>query len=244
MLFEHEDGVRVTTRRARIVKVDDSKSQQKVDIKGLKNEKPEKIWRPQDFGFSSNPPKDCDGVLVQMGSRSDRTLYMDGGHEKYRPKKTPVGGSVLFDHTGDIIRVFEKNLDVVHAKKVNIRVGHGYKAGDSGDSSSAGTGGGGGGGGDADSPDDESSKDEKKISIVLDGDAITLTYEGSTVTIEANGNVTAKAKSKFAGGVDGGRWVVARPGRVDLGVMSPDGMAEPQVMTTAGPSEIVYAVIA
>ena len=38
--YEHDDGMRPPTRRARIVKVDDKKSQQLVDISGLKNEKP------------------------------------------------------------------------------------------------------------------------------------------------------------------------------------------------------------
>ncbi|CUT12545.1 hypothetical protein BF49_3625 [Bradyrhizobium sp.] len=180
MQYEHEDAIRVTTRRARIVKVDDKKSQQRVDVTGLKEEKPQKIWRPQDFGFSSNPPKDCDGVMIQMGSRSDRTLYMDGGHEKYRPKKTPVGGAVLFNHTGDIIRVFKDNLDVVHQKKVNVRIGHGYAAGESGDAGGEGGQGGEGDGGDA--PDDESGKDEKTISIVMDGDNIVITFEQAKIT--------------------------------------------------------------
>lgn len=171
--------MRVTTRRARIVKVNDQGSQQLVDLKVLKNEKPQKVWRPQDFGFSSNPPQDCDGVVTQMGSRSDRTLYQDGGHEKYRPKKTPVGGAVLFNHTGDIIRVFKDNTDVVHQKVINIRIGHGYAAGQSGDGSS-GVGADSGGG--DDQPDDTSDQDTKTISVVLNGDAITVAYQDAKVT--------------------------------------------------------------
>jgi phage gp45-like len=194
--WEHDDGIRVTTRRARIVKVDDAKSQQKVDIKGLKNEKPEKIWRPQDFGFSSNPPKDCDGVLVQMGSRSDRTLYMDGGHEKYRPKNTPEGGTVLFNHSGDIIRVFEKNLDVVHSKKINIKVGKGYKSGSSAAGNSNGN------------PDDESQASDDNISIVATTDAITVTFKDTSVKLESGKITLTSPKHVLAGevhlGADGG----------------------------------------
>lgn len=231
MQFEHDDAVRSQTRRARIVKVDDKKSQQLVDLRGLKKEKPKEIWRPQDFGYTSVPPKDSDGVMIQMGGRSDRTLYMDGGHEKYRPKKTPDGCSALFNMHGDIIRVFKDNADVVHQKKVNIRIGKGYAAGQSGESS-------------GDGPDDKSSEDTKTISLVLeDGQAITLTYEGSTVTINANGKIVAKAASQFSGGVNGGKWVVVRATRVDLGVSSPDGTAVPQVSTSAGFSSIVYAAV-
>jgi len=234
MFYEHEDGIRSTTRRARVVKVDDSKSQQRVDLRGLTNEKPKKIWRTMDFGFTSVPPKDSDGIMGQMGSRSDRTTYRDGGHEKYRPKNTPAGCMAIFNQYGDIIRVFKDNADVVHQKKVNIRIGHGYAAGESGDSGDAST-----------DIDDTSDQDTKTISIVLeDGEAITLTYEGSTVTIRDDGHIVAQAANQFSGGVDGGRWVVVRSGRVDLGVTSPDGMATPQVEPTAGPSSIVFAEIA
>lgn len=184
--WEHDDGIRVTTRRARIVKVDDEKSQQRVDIKGLKKEKPEKVWRPQDFGFSSNPPEDCDGVMIQMGSRSDRTLYMDGGHEKYRPKKTPQGGTVLFNHSGDIIRVFKDNLDVVHSKKINIKVGKGYNAGQSGDSSS------GSSGGSSSGPDDASQPGDDNISIVATADSVVITFKDASFTLQS-GKATVKA---------------------------------------------------
>jgi phage gp45-like len=177
--YEHDDGLRSSTRRARVVKVDDSKSQQRIDIRGLKNEKPKKLWRTQDFGFSSNPPKDSDGIIDQMGSRSDRTFYRDAGHEKYRPKNTPEGGAVLFNHTGDIIRVFEKNLDVVHSKQINIRIGKGYNAGQSD-------------GGSDGKPDDASKDSDANISIVATTDSVTITFKDASFKLES-GKATVKA---------------------------------------------------
>lgn len=233
MEYEHDDGLRPTTRRARIIKVDDSKSQQRVDISGLKNEKPKKIWRPQPFGFSSNPPKDSDGIMVQMGSRSDRTLYLEGGHEKHRPKRTPVGGSVLFNDKGDIIRVFPDHTDVVHKDKINIRIGKGYKNDDNGSGNDAGD----------SSEDDQSSEDTKTISMVLDGDKIVIEYDGNKVTLEEGGKVTCLAATRFAGGVAGGKWVIAKSGRVDLGVSGPDEEAACAVETVCGPSTIVFAMV-
>lgn len=171
MQYEHDDALRSATRRARVVKVDDSKSQQRIDISGLKNEAPKKIWRPQDFGFSSNPPKDSDGIIDQMGSRSDRTVYRDAGHEKYRPKNTPEGGAVLFNHTGDIIRVFKDKLDVVHSKQVNIKVGKGYNAGQA-DGASDG------------SADDASKSSDANISIVATSNSITITFSDASVKWE------------------------------------------------------------
>jgi len=195
MEYELEDGQRPTTRRARIIKVDDSKSQQRVDISGLKGEKPKKIWRPQDYGFSSNPPKDSDGIIEQLGSRSDRSVYRDAGHEKYRPKRTPPGGSVLFNDKGDIIRVFPEHGDFVHAKKINIRIGKGYKAGDNGANNDAGD----------TSEDDQSSEDAKSIGIVLGTDSVTITFDDSSVKLEA-GKATMIAPH-----------VVIKSDRVDLG---------------------------
>lgn len=234
MQWEHNDAVRSTTRRARIVEVNDKGSQQLVDLRGLAKEKPKKIWRPQDFGFSSVPPQDSDGVLQQFGGRSDRSIYKDGGHEKYRPKRTPEGCAVLFNMHGDIIRVFKDNADVVHQKKINIRIGKGYKAGEGGD---------GEGEGGEEGPDDESGEDTTTISIVLeDGESIKLEYDGSKVVIDAEGKITAEAADRFAGGV-GGMWVNVQGGRVNLGVSDPDGTAPNKVVTEAGPSSKVYAEI-
>lgn len=177
---EHDDSLRSATRRARVVEVNDKGSQQLVDLKGMKNEKPKKIWRPQDFGFTSVPPVESDGIIDQLGSRSDRTVYRDGGHEKYRPKRTPKGCTALFNQFGDIIRVFKDNADVVHQKTINIRIGHGYKAGDSGEDSRSSQASSGGG---DDQPDDEKGKDTKTISIVATTDAITITYQDASVKL-------------------------------------------------------------
>src|SRR5689334_8838230 len=116
MQFEHDDGIRVTTRRARIVKVDDSGTQQLVDLKILKSELPKKVWRVMDFGHFSVPPEDTDGAVIQMGSRSDRTLYVDGGHKDYRPKNRPAGSSGIFDQYGNLIQTDKNQLAHTHAK--------------------------------------------------------------------------------------------------------------------------------
>ncbi|UPT85184.1 hypothetical protein HAP41_0000033385 [Bradyrhizobium barranii subsp. apii] len=85
----------------------------------------------------------------------------------------------IFNQFGDIIRVFKENADLVHQKKVNIRIGHGYAAGESGDG--GGDEAGGEEGGD-DAPDDESGKDEKTISIVMDGDNVVITFQQAKIT--------------------------------------------------------------
>jgi phage gp45-like len=209
--YEHDDGMRPTTRRARIVKVDDKKSQQLVNISGLKNEKPEKIWRPQPFGFTSNPPKDSDGIMMQMGSRSDRTLYFEGGHEKHRPKRTPTGGVALFNHKGDIIRVFPDHTDITHQKKINFRIGKGYKNDDNGANNDS----------NDTSEDDKSSEDTKTISVVMDGDKIVISFQQAKITWDENKLVSEFGDSKVT--LESGKatmeaqHVVVKSPHVDLG---------------------------
>jgi phage gp45-like len=178
MFFEHEDGLRSSIRRARIVKVDDSQSQQRVDISGLMNEKPKKIFRPMDHGFTSNPPVDTEGVMIQMGSRSDRTLYCDGGHKDYRPKNTPVGGTLLYNHTGDVVRVVKDTLDITHSKNLKLSIGKGVKNSDD------------------------------TVTMVMKAGSITLTIGGSSVKIESSQITYTSAKHVLVGevhlGADGG----------------------------------------
>lgn len=162
MQYEHDDSVRVTTRRARIVKVDDSGTQQLVDIKGLKNEMPKKIWRVMDFGHFSVPPDDTDGVMVQMGSRSDRTLYFDGGHKDYRPKNRPAGSSGIFDQYGDLLQSDKDQIAITHAKKFVVQLGKGYDAKDAQDYKGP------------------------TVSIAFDGSSMVLIFGGSTVKLEQN----------------------------------------------------------
>ncbi|QDM27005.1 hypothetical protein FNL56_13445 [Tardiphaga sp. vice304] len=168
MQWEHEDGLRGANRRFRIAKVDDTGTQQLVNLKGLKKEAPEEVWRPMPHGFTSNPPKDSDGYMVAMGDRSDRMLYVDGGHKKHRPRKLPEGAVALYNHSGDIIRVFEQNLDVVHAKKINLQIGKGTDV-----SSESGS-------------KDADNSGAKNISIVLTANSMVLTYGNSSITLADN----------------------------------------------------------
>lgn len=165
MNFEHDDAVRSMVRRARIVKVDDSGTQQKLDLKGLKNEEPKKIYRVMPFGHFSVPPKDSEGLMVQMGGRSDRTVYIEGGHKDYRPKDRPAGSSGLFDQYGNLLQSDKDGMAFTHSKKVTIQLGKGYDA------------------------KDADSYSGPAVSIVFDGNAMTLTMGSSTVKLET-GKIT------------------------------------------------------
>lgn len=220
---EGQEGIVAQMRRATVLKTDDSGTQQILKkLTGLKSETFEDIYRPQPHGFTSHAPSGSEGVFLALGGRSDRLLALGFEHKKHRPKDTPEGGVALYDHTGDIIRVFKDNLDAVHAKKINIRIGKGQESSDNG-SSAADTSG------------------EENISIVATPDDVTITKGDSRIVLTSD-DILVEGASDIAVGVPG-RYVRVRPGRVDLGVTDPKGEAVPQVATTAGPSSIVFAVV-
>jgi phage gp45-like len=220
---EGQEGLIGSLRRATVLKTDDSGTQQILKkMTGLKTEQFEDVYRPQPHGFSSHAPSGSEGVYLALGGRSDRLLALGFEHKKFRPKDTPEGGTVLYNHTGDIVRVFKDNMDAVHSKRINIKIGKGQDVGDDGSTAADGAG-------------------EENISIVATPDDITITKGDSRVVLTSN-DILVEGASDIAVGVPG-RYVRVRPGRVDLGVTDPKGEAVPQVATSAGLSSIVFAVV-
>lgn len=185
---EGQEGLIGSLRRATVLKTDDSGTQQILKkMTGLKTEQFEDVYRPQPHGFSSHAPSGSEGVYLALGGRSDRLLALGFEHKKFRPKDTPEGGTVLYNHTGDIVRVFKDNMDAVHSKLINIKIGKGQEIGDDGSSAAE---------------DD----DETNISIVLKAaDSITVTFDDSSIKLES-GKITHTAPH-----------VVIDSDRVDLG---------------------------
>jgi phage gp45-like len=220
---EGQEGIVAQLRRATVQETDDSGTQQMLKrMTGLKSESFEDVYRPQPHGITSHAPEGSEGAFLALGGRSDRLLALGFEHKKYRPKDLPEGAVAIYDHTGDIIRVFENNLDAVHAKKISIKIGKGQEIDDEGSSAA-----------------EES--DEENISIVLNTDDVTITKGDSRIVLTAD-DILVEGASDIAVGVPG-RYCRVRPGRVDLGVTDPKGEATPQVATSAGLSSIVFAVV-
>lgn len=178
--FEHDDAIRSMLRRSRLLKVDDSGEQQLVDLMNLAGDMPKKVYRPQDHGFSSNPPVNSEGWVAAMAGRSDKIVYIDGGHKDHRPRNLPIGGTALYDADGKILKI--------------IKDGTTYDAG---------------------------------------GKPLTIS-NATVIKIEGTQSVSF--------GV-GGTWVHIDGGKVYLGVGSADATTDNPVVTVAGPSTKVFAVV-
>lgn len=177
---EHDDAIRSMLRRSRYLKVDDSGDQQLVDLMNLAGDKPKKVLRLQEHGFSSNPPINSEGLIAALGGRSDRPMLLGGVHKDHRPKNLPVGGTALYDADGKLWKMVK--------------------------------------------------------------DETTFDAGGKPVTISNATKIKIEGTSDVSFGV-GSCWVNIAGGKVHLGVTSADATATTAVVTTAGPSSIVFAKV-
>lgn len=115
-----DDEVRLMLRRAQLVSLDDSGSQQLLDLLALKSDRPRKVPLVGMFGITSVPPAGANYLLLGLGGGASRAMAFGGEHGDYRPKNTPAGGTVVYDAYGDIISIVEQNIRVVHATEVSI----------------------------------------------------------------------------------------------------------------------------
>lgn len=117
-----EDEIRLMLRRAQLVTLDDSGSQQLLDVSGLKADRPRKVPRVMDFGFSSAPPAGADFLLLAVGAGASRAMAIGGEHKDYRQANLPVGTAVLYDDKGNVIFAKGSSGIVVKAKEGAIVV--------------------------------------------------------------------------------------------------------------------------
>jgi phage gp45-like len=161
---EGKEGLIGSLRRATVTKTDDSGTQQILKkMTGLKTEQFEDVYRPQPHGFSSHAPSGAEGLYLALGGRSDRLVALGFEHKDYRPKNTPEGGTIIYDHTGDAIRVVKDKIDLVHAGEINLKIAKGYDKGDAVDQT-----------------------DGAVIAFVMKkGDSLTLTYDDTSVKLQS-----------------------------------------------------------
>lgn len=111
-VYEHDDALRKNHRRARIVKVDDTGTQQLVDLKALKKDQPQKVHRLQLWGLSGNPVADAELLMLLMGGGSDRHLAMGGEHKDYRPKNLKSGETKLYDSLKQFVYLSQAGITI------------------------------------------------------------------------------------------------------------------------------------
>lgn len=107
--------------RVTVVDVDDTGPQQFVHATGLSGHDIGRMVRSHPFGLSSVPPAGSEGHALVLGGGADRMFALGLEHPKYRPVKTPVGGTILYDAYGDAVSIVQANLRIVHATKITLQ---------------------------------------------------------------------------------------------------------------------------
>ncbi len=120
MMDERE--LRTMLRRAQLVSLDDSGTQQLLDLSALKGDRPRKVPRVMDFGFASSPPAGADFLLLAAGGGSSRAMAVGGEHKDFRQANLPSGTSVLYDDKGNVIFAKGASGIVVKSKEGAIVV--------------------------------------------------------------------------------------------------------------------------
>jgi len=112
MIYEHDDALRSMIRRARLLELDDSGSQQLLGLSGYAKERLKKIVHVQPHGFASAPNNGADGILLQLAGRSDRSMFFGGEHEDYRQKNLVQRQAVLYDDKGNVVYMMRDRIRI------------------------------------------------------------------------------------------------------------------------------------
>lgn len=92
--------------RVEVVATNDADGQQVLTVKGFPGEELTRVPRVMPHGESSHPPVGSHGIGIALGGRRDEVVVLGLEHPDKRPRNTPVGGKVLYDAAGNIIRMF------------------------------------------------------------------------------------------------------------------------------------------
>ena len=117
MSEEFFGAIKNLLRRVSSTKIDDTGTQQRVEMTGLKGEAFKNVVRLQPYGFSSVPPKGSEGVLLTQGGRSDRAHVLGLEHKDYRPVKRKDGEVVFYDLNGQEVYISKDGIKIIGGKK-------------------------------------------------------------------------------------------------------------------------------
>jgi len=107
-------GYRSQITRAELTATNDGDGEQTVDLYGFAGETFTKVYRPQNFGISANPPVGATGLLFAPGGERSKAVFLGGEMPGVRPKGNPPGTAVLYDDKGNVI--FAKGGDGIEIR--------------------------------------------------------------------------------------------------------------------------------
>lgn len=125
--------IRMIVSRAIVSLIDDSKNMQIVQLNLMKDEVKSGVERVQNYGFTSHPKPNAQGVVLFVAGNRDHGLVIAVDDTRYRLKNLPEGGVAVYDFDGNCIKLTEANGIEIDApnKKVTIRASGDIEIGNS-----------------------------------------------------------------------------------------------------------------
>lgn len=97
--------VRGLVLKALVDSVLDDKGIQLLKVSALAGETIDKVERVQNFGVTSNPPKNSETIIIHVGAAGDHPVAIAVDCADHRPKDLEPGETALYNAHGDEIRL-------------------------------------------------------------------------------------------------------------------------------------------
>jgi phage baseplate assembly protein V len=105
VLAPYRDAIMVIAGKAVVKMTDDSKEIQEAQVVALSEEVLSRVPRIQEFGFSSNPPKDSEAIILSLGANRENTVIIACENRAVRIKNLAPGESAIYTDDGSIIHL-------------------------------------------------------------------------------------------------------------------------------------------
>lgn len=106
--------------------VKDSGNLQVLKLSMLRDELKEDVERIQEYGFTSNPPKGSEAVVVFPQGNREFGVVIATDSATYRLKNLPEGAVALYNKNGDYVKLTEGKIEV-HAAEITLGDGSDFK---------------------------------------------------------------------------------------------------------------------
>ncbi len=114
------DAIHAALVRARLVEIDDAPGLQTVTATGHKGTRFGEVLRLQPFGFTSTPPPESVGAILQQSGASERAYALGFEHPAHRPRDLPPGGTRIYDASGQVISIVERKIRIVGGDEIHL----------------------------------------------------------------------------------------------------------------------------
>src|SRR5262249_12222445 len=110
----------MSTARAVIETIDDTQGLQSIQASLLDNEVQDDMERFQNYGFTSNPPAQSEGIAVFPGGDRSHGILIVVDNRQYRLKGLQSGEVALFTDEGDFIKLKRGNEIEISTHKLIV----------------------------------------------------------------------------------------------------------------------------